>query len=386
VDRQREKLPARAGKDRRRLHAHRLRAGLDPSKETLVKSKAAIQLEFGGPVVIEEIDVPDPGPNQVSVRNFASGVCYSQVHQLRHPELPRPMGLGHEGSGVVTQVGKEVTHVKEGDHVISTWVPRLPIRGLPVSQPTGATVHGRPLIADGDLYTWSEHMVTFAEKVVPMSPSDPIDISCLIGCAVLTGAGAVLHTAKVERGQSVAVFGAGGVGLSAIGAAAIAGADPLIAVDLEDRKLEFAREFGATHSVNAATTDAVEAIWAINPGGVDCSLDAVGAPATALQILEAVRQGGPRADNQGGTAVLLGIPIADVSLDLNAILLYQRHYCGSLGATEPDTDFPLFLEWMRDEKFPLGKLVTNRYSLEQAEEARVALTEGRILGRAIIEF
>jgi len=351
-----------------------------------MKSKAAIQIEPGGPLVVDEIDVPDPGPNQVAVRNFASGVCYSQVHQLRNPRLPRPMGLGHEGSGVVTRVGKDVTHVKEGDHVISTWVSRTPIMGLPVANPTGTTFRGRPVIADGDLYTWSEHMVTFADKVIPMSPSDPTDITCLIGCAVLTGAGAVLHTAKVRRGQSVAVFGVGGVGLSAIGAAAIAGADPIIAVDLVDRKLQFAKEFGATHGINASNTDAVKEIWAINPGGVDYALDAVGAPTTALQILAAVREGGPRADNQGGLAVLLGIPTSDVSFDLNEILLYQRHYCGSLGATDPDTDFPLFLEWLRQGKFPLEKLVTNRYSLEQIEETRVALEEGQILGRAIVEF
>jgi Zn-dependent alcohol dehydrogenase len=236
------------------------------------------------------------------------------------------------------------------------------------------------------VYTWSEHMVTFAEKVLPMSPSDPTDITCLIGCAVLTGAGAVLHTAMVGLGHSVAVFGVGGVGLSAIGAAAIAGADPVIAVDLHDRKLEFAREFGATHGINASTADAVRAIWEIIPGGVDYAFDAVGAPVTALQILHAVKQGGPRADNQGGMAVLIGIPVSDVSVDLNAILLYKRHYCGSLGATEPDTDFPLFLDWMREEKFPLGKLVTNRYSLEQVDEARFALEQGQILGRAIIEF
>src|SRR5262249_51645682 len=274
----------------------------------------------------------------------------------------------------------EVTHVKEGDHIISTWVPRIPISGLPDSRPTGATFHGRPVIADGDVYTWSEHMVTFADKVVPMSPSDPTDITCLVGCAVLTGAGAVLHTTKVGLGESVAVFGVGGVGLCAIGAAAIAGADPIIAVDLVDRKLEFAREFGATHTVNAADADPVKAIWAISPGGVDYALDAVGAPTTAIQILGAVKQGGPRADNQGGTAVLLGIPVSDVSVDLNEILLYQRHYSGSLGATEPDTDFPLFLEWVREDKFPLEKLVTNRYSLEQIEEARAALEEGGGLG------
>jgi Zn-dependent alcohol dehydrogenase len=229
-------------------------------------------------------------------------------------------------------------------------------------------------------------MVVSSRNVVPMSPSDPVDISCLIGCAVLTGAGAVLHTAKVAPGESVAVFGAGGVGLSAIGAAHVVGADPIIAVDLDDRKLEFAKEFGATHGINASEVDAINAVWEIKPGGVDYAYDAVGAPATVLQILDAVKQGGPRADNPGGTAVLVGIPIYDVSVDFKKILLYQRHYCGSLGATMPDTDFPLFLEWVREEIFPLAKLVTNRYTLDQIDEARLALEQGEILGRAIIEL
>ena len=144
-----------------------------------MKSKAALQVEPGGPVVIEEIDIPDPGPDQVTVRNFASGVCYSEVHQLRNPELPRPMGLGHEGSGIVTRAGREVTHVKEGDHVISTWVPRTPIRGLPVSNPTGAIFHGQPVIADGDVYTWREQMVTFRIRP-PLCRHRTQPISCLI--------------------------------------------------------------------------------------------------------------------------------------------------------------------------------------------------------------
>lgn len=351
-----------------------------------MKSKAALQIEPGGPLVIEEIDLPDPGPNQVTVRNVASGVCYSQLHQLRDPGAPRPMGLGHEGTGVVTQVGREVTHVKEGDHVITTWVSRTPVQGLPVSRPTGATFRGEPVIADGDVYTWSEQMVTFGEKVVPMSPSDPTDITCLIGCAVLTGAGAVLNTAKVRSGQSVAVIGAGGVGLSAIGAAAVVGAQPVIAVDMTDRKLEFAKEFGATHGVNVSSTDAVDAIRTIVPGGVDYVLDAVGVPATVRQSLQAAKQGGPRADNNGGMAVLLGIPVSDVSIDLNEIILYQRHYAGSLGATTPDTDFPLFLDWVREDKFPLAKLVTDRYPLDEINQARLALEDGQVLGRAIIDI
>jgi Zn-dependent alcohol dehydrogenase len=296
------------------------------------------------------------------------------------------MALGHEGTGVVTKVGREVTHVKEGDHVISSWVSRTAVHGLPVSKPTGATFQERPLIADGDVYTWSEHMLTFGDKVVPMSPADPTDISCLIGCAVLTGAGAVLHTAKVSQGQSVAVFGAGGVGLSAIGAAAIVGANPIIAVDLEDEKLAFAEEFGATHKVNASKTDPVEAIREITRGGADYALDAVGAPATMVQVLAATREGGPRADNQGGTAVLVGIPMSEIAVDMSKVVLYQRKYCGSLGATDPDTDFPMFLSWTREGKFPLARLVTDRYPLEQIDQACAALEQGHILGRAIIEF
>lgn len=132
----------------------------------------------------------------------------------------------------------------------------------------------------------------------------------------------------------------------------------------------------------------VEVALRTRPRGSSLGLEPTPArdSANALQILEAVRKGGPRADNQGGMAVLLGIPVSEVSVDLNEILLYQRHYCGSLGAAKPETDFPLFLEWVREDKFPLGKLVTNRYSLEQIEEARVALEEGQILGRAIIDI
>jgi Zn-dependent alcohol dehydrogenase len=351
-----------------------------------MKSRAAIQVEHGGPLVIDEIDVPEPDPNQVLVRNLASGICYSQIHQRRSPGLPRPMGLGHEGTGVVMHVGSGVSHVKEGGHVISTWVPRTPIKGLPTSQPTGATYHGQPLVADGDVYTWSEHMVTFADKVVPMAASEPADITCLIGCAVLTGAGTVLNTARVQAGQSVAVFGAGGVGLSAIGAAAIVGAAPVIAIDLDDHKLEFAKEFGATHTVNASQADPVQAVRDFTGGGADYALDAVGAPATMVQILQAAKQGGPRAGNQGGLAVLLGIPFADVTMDLNQVVLYQRRYCGSLGATDPDRDCALFLDRTREGKFPLAKLVTDRYRLEQVNEACDALTQGQVLGRAIIEY
>jgi Zn-dependent alcohol dehydrogenase len=239
---------------------------------------------------------------------------------------PRPRGLRRRYTR-----REEVTHVREGDHVISTWVPRSPISGLPVSQPTGATFRGRDVIGD------------IADKVVPMSPSDPIDSSCLIGCAVLTGAGAVLHTARVESGQSVAVLGARGVALSAIGAAAIAGADPIIAVDLDDRKLQFCQGVRCYPWHQCLQYRRGRRDSGINPGGVDYTFAAVAVPTTALQILEAVKPGGPRADNQGGIAVLLGIPVSAVSVDLNTILLHQRPLLWKSRCHRPRYRFPALL-------------------------------------------
>ena len=214
----------------------------------------------------------------------------------------------------------------------------------------------------------------------------PLDVSSIVGCAVLTGSGAVMNTAKVRPGDSVAVFGVGGVGLSAIRMAAILEANPIIAVDLQDDKLEFAREFGATHGVNASAVDAVEAVVDISGGGVDYAFDAIGVRATNEQILPATRSGGPGADNHGGMAVLIGIPGPEITLDPRMFVLQQRQYRGSLGATYPEKDFAMYLRWYQEGKFPLDKLVTRRYKLDQINEACDALQAGEILGRAIIEY
>ena len=349
-----------------------------------MRTKAAVQIAPNAPLEVVELEVPDPEPGQVSVKLISSGVCHSQLHQMENPGLPRPIVLGHEGAGIVTGVGRGVTHLKEGDHAIVTWVPRTPVRGRAAPAPTGVTYREEPV--HGNVYTWGEDVLVSGEYVIPISDDDPTDVSCLVGCAVLTGAGAVLNTAKVRPGDSVAVFGVGGVGLSAVGMASILEAYPIIAVDLKDDKLEFAKEFGATHVVNASQTDPVEAIHEITNGGVDFAIDAIGVKVTNEQILPATRGGGPGADNHGGMAILIGLPGWDITVDSRLFVSHQRQYRGSLGATYPDKDFPMFLRWHREGKFPLDKLVTRRYRLDDINDACDALRSGEILGRAIIEY
>ena len=350
-----------------------------------MKTVAAVQTEIGGALRLEELGLPDPGPDQVTVKLYSSGVCHSQLHQMHSAALGRPLLLGHEGTGVVTRMGRNVTHLKIGDQCIVTWVPRTPVRGPVAREMTGAMFQGQA--AHGHVYTWARDVQTSKELVVPIPHEHPRDLSCIVGCAVLTGAGAVLHTANVRPGQSVAVFGVGGVGLSAIRAASILEAYPIIAVDLDDSKLAFAQSFGATHTINASgNADPVAEIRDLTKGGVDYAFDAIGRSRTIEQVLQATRPGGIGADNFGGMAVLVGIPQEKVTIDPALFTSGQRQFRGSLGASFPDQDFAMYLRWHQEGKFPLDKLITRRYGLEQINEACHDLHSGHILGRAILEF
>jgi len=350
-----------------------------------LKTTGAVQTAVNEPLVIAELDTPDPRPDKVIVKLFATGVCHSQLHQMHSPDLPRPLVLGHEATGIVTHLGRDVAHVKEGDNVIVNWVSRVPSKGRRPFTPPGTTYRGEP-INDALVYTWARDVLVGGEYVISMSKESPTDVTAIVGCAVLTGAGAVMNTAKVRPGDSVAVFGVGGVGLSAVQTASLLEASPIIAVDLQDDKLDFAREFGATHTINASQADPVEQIIEMTDGGVDYAFDTIGVRATTEQVLPVTRGGGPGADNHGGMAVLVGIPGEEMTLDPRLFTFHQRRFRGSLGATYPERDFPLFLRWHEEGKFPLDKLVTRRYKLEQINEAYDALAAGEIFGRAIIEF
>jgi Zn-dependent alcohol dehydrogenase len=346
---------------------------------------------------VQDVQIPDPGPYQVVVKQYASGICHSQLHQMHGPRTGTPGILGHESTGVVLAKGRQVAHVSEGDMVFVTWVPRdaehatRQVENVTLPLADGST-------ATSSVFTWADHTVADEQYVVKVPADTDRDVTAIIGCAVMTGAGAVLHTAAVQKGQSVAVFGVGGVGLSAITAAAVIGADPIIAVDLDDAKLTFARKFGATIGVNAREGDPVARIRELTTSttdvdilgqpvaGVDFAFDCIGIRTTMEQILPAAK-GGAFGKARGGTAVLVGVPGTPLELSAIDMLLHEKRYIGSLGGScVPDRDFPVFLRWYKEGDLDLAALVTQRFRLDQINEATDALEQGKIAGRAILEF
>jgi Zn-dependent alcohol dehydrogenase len=350
-----------------------------------------------GPLRVEELQLPDPGPNQVVVKQFASGICHSQLHQMHAPRQA-PVVLGHESTGVVLAKGSAVTHVREGDHVMVTWVPRNAPESSRRAEAVTLNLPGGATAVSQNVFTWADTTVADEQYVVAMPADARTDVTAIIGCAVMTGSGAVVHTAGVKKGDSVAVFGVGGVGLSAIAAAAVVGADPIIAVDLDAAKLDFAKKFGATIGVNASEGDPVEKIRELTRSstdfdilgqpvaGVDFAFDCIGVKATMDQILPAARSSSP-AKFQGGTAVLVGVPQGEPSLSAIDFLLNEKKFRGSLGGScIPARDFPMFLEWFAKGQLDLDALVTARYGIDQINEATDALQAGKISGRAILVF
>lgn len=361
-----------------------------------VTGRAAIYVEPKTPLIVDEVEFSDPGADQVLVKLFASGICHSQLHTIARPARPGrrlPALLGHESTGVVIAKGRAVHHVKEGDYVITTWVDRDNSRSpLP---PVDHTLNDRePYTAlwkrktvSHSAATWAEYALASERVVLPMPKDVATDVTSIIGCAVMTGAGAIINTLNVRPSQTVAIFGAGGIGLCAVAAAAIVGAHPVIAVDVNDEKLAFASRFGASHVINAKTADPVNAIRDLTGGGADCAVDAVGLPETQEQILRAVRPG-YSGMSRGGTALLIGItpPGAKALLDTSLFIGNRSFTRTSGGDCRPDRDFPIFIRWYREGRLKLHELVTHRYTLEQINAAVDDLEQGRILGRGILVF
>jgi Zn-dependent alcohol dehydrogenase len=360
------------------------------------KGKAAIFVEPNKPLVVDEVAFPDPGADQVLVKLFASGVCHSQLHTMKRPARPGhrlPELLGHESTGVVVAKGRDVRHVKEGDHVITTWVDRdnattdqpLVMHALNDRAQYAADWRGKEVMHSAA--TWAEFALAQERVVLPLPNDVATDVTSIVGCAVMTGAGAIINTLQVRSGQSVVVVGAGGIGLCAISAAAVVDAHPIIAVDVDDEKLAFARRFGATHVINSKNIEAIQAIKDLTHGGADFAIDAVGLPQTQEQILRAVRPGYSGKD-KGGTALLVGItpPNAKAILDTSLFAGSRSFTRTSGGDCKPDRDFPIFIRWYREGKLKLDELITHRYKLEQINEAVDDLEHGRILGRGILMF
>lgn len=348
-----------------------------------MKTRAAVHIEHARPLVVEEVILPDPGPNQIVVKQFASGVCHSQLHQLHNAASRTPLVLGHESTGVVTARGKNVTHVKEGDKVMITWIPRDAHEGM--ARPAPATITFRGETLQAGVFTWAEATIADQQYVVKLADDVRTDVTAIIGCAVMTGCGAALNTAKVQKGNSVAIFGVGGVGLCIVQACANVGAAPIIAVDLADEKIEFARKFGATLGVNAGSEDAVARVRELTDGGADFAFDAIGVPKTMEQVLPAVRPG-VGGLKEGGVAVLVGVPQTTATLTMRD-LFAARTYRGSIGgSSRPEVDFPMYVRWFKEGMLPLDLLVTRRFKLDEINEACRALEKGEIAGRSILEF
>jgi len=353
--------------------------------------------EQGRPLEVVDCLLPDPGPHEVVVKQFASGVCHSQLHTIHNPRTA-PQILGHESTGVVTAVGSAVTGLAEGNTVMVTWVPK----DLEQARRQGELMtlelpDGRRAVSR-NVFTWATHTLADEMFVVKVPADINRESTAIIGCAVITGAGAVLHTAGVQPGDSVAIFGVGGVGLSAVAAARMCGADPIIVVDLSDEKLDFAKQFGATVGINAAEVDPVRAIrdLTVREGryditreplrGVDFAFDCIGHAVTMRQIAECVRAG-EFGQSRGGVAVLVGVPQSPLELDSRFLFMGERSYRASMGGScVPGEDLPRFLDWYADGNLDLDALVTRRYTIDEIAQAVDDLEHGRIAGRSILVF
>jgi S-(hydroxymethyl)glutathione dehydrogenase/alcohol dehydrogenase len=345
--------------------------------------------------ISSELEVRRPGPTEVAVRMVAAGVCHSDLSVLNGTiPWPAPSVLGHEGAGVVAEVGSEVTHVQPGDHVVvatlancgrCTWCNT----GHPTwcrqtmgNQTQPFTYRGQPATNFAATSSFAELTVVKGIQAVAIDRSVPLTSACLIACGVLTGAGAVLNRASVEPGQTAAVFGVGGVGLNAIQALKLSNASGIIAVDTLANKEPLALEFGATGFINAAETDTADAIRSMVPsgGGVDWSFECVGHPAvlrTAIDVLD-----------WGGTCVAVGVPApgVEVQVPITYLVHVDRGLIGSrYGSARPHHDIPLLVQLYLDGKLKLDELVTRTYPLDQFEAVSDDMEAGQ-LARGVLTF
>jgi S-(hydroxymethyl)glutathione dehydrogenase / alcohol dehydrogenase len=361
--------------------------------------QAAVFRKVLEPLTVETVEIDKPRGREVLVRTAATGVCHSDLHVVdghsRYP-LDRPFILGHEGAGVVEAVGVDVSIVKPGDHVVACLSgfcgscaqclaghPNLCVGGIVTRPASGAarlSQHGQAFQQFAGIGSYAERMLLHENSVVKIDSELPLDRAALVGCGVLTGVGAALRTSGLQGGQTVAVFGCGGVGLSIVQGARIGGASRIIGVDMFDGKLEMARRVGATDVVNSAHDDPVKAIRALTGGaGVDHSFEAVGNTTLVRQAIEslAIR----------GTATIVGVlpPDAMIEFPWMAIRPECRVQTSRMGSNQFRTDIPRYLEFYRQGRLLLDEMVTKRGRLGDINEAFRAMKAGEV-ARTVLTF
>ena len=371
-----------------------------------VFGRAALLNNPGEDVSVEDIIVDSPGPNEVLIKMVASGVCHTDltVKNLRGNGMSFPIVLGHEGAGIVEEVGEGVAHLKPGDPVVIAY--RAPCDQCPACR-RGDPRHCYMALRPGQRIrrasdnavcsqvlrcgTFSTHTVVHAKAAIKMPANMPLEKACLIACGVITGVGATMNTVKVFPGASVAVVGCGGVGLSVIQGAKLAHANQIIAVDVNPVKLEWARNYGATHTVNAADGDAVSAVrnlvtddWAGYEGGVDFAFEATGLMSCIEQAVRMV--------NYNGTAVTIGFPSSTDSVTLNVGNMDTGVYWNKVnlavshcGDALPSTDFPLMAQLYLEGKLNLDDMVTDTIGLDDVEAAFHKMETGNVI-RSVIRL
>ncbi len=360
---------------------------------------AVVCRERDKPVVVEKIAIDPPKRGEATVKLAACGVCHSDLSAITGTiALPLPLILGHEGAGVVEEVGEGVSDLEKGDHVVFSFIYmcgkcRFCVAGRPVlclqagkalttpleGTPRARDAAGAPLNIFSGCGAMAEYATVSAENLVRIDPKIPLDCAALVGCGVTTGVGAVFNTAKVQPGSSVAVFGCGGVGLSVIQGARIAGAERIIAIDTLEPKLEMARKFGATDVV-LGKEDPVKALKALTGGGPDYAFECVGSGELAATAYRAIRR--------GGLAVVVGVaqPSDLTSVRTMTLPFEEKTLTGSsFGSCVPRVDFPRMLGLYLAGKLQLEEMISKRYAIAEAPQAFADLQSGRN-ARGVIQF
>jgi len=358
--------------------------------------RAALLRSAGEPFAVDDVTLRPLGGHDVRVRVAASGVCHSDL-SIQDGTIPHPLPavLGHEGAGVVTDVGPDVTAVAPGDHVVLSWVapdrtcffclrghPELCEHGMDhaFAVPYGRASDGTDLLAAFGTATFGEETIVPERACVPIDASFPLELGALVGCGVVTGVGAVCNSARVEPGASVAIIGCGGVGLAAVQGARLSGAAPIIAVDRVASKLELARRCGATEVVDASATDAVAAVKEMTDGrGADFTFEVVGRSETIRQSFDMTRR--------AGTCTIVGAGSFTDIVEFGAMQLMvdAKTVRGCVyGATDPARDFPEIVRLQQNGRLDLEALVTRRIALEDVNDAFRAMQDGEVARSVIV--